>query len=190
MNDVDKNRTVEIKKLHSEFIESFKKTLDCGVRIGDLLKQQKDGLKHGEFGKWISENLPFSIRTAQNYMKLYKERDRLKNATVSHLTEGYKLLSEPKPLEGWEKICHCYANCVNIIKEELKCSWKTAFNKIAKGTGFPLNVLLNWYCHFFGVVSDDLIPEPISKEENEQTVDVIIEIYERRKKWKRNLICD
>ena len=176
MNQIEKSRTAEIKDLHGKFVESFKKTLDCGIRIGDLLKQQKEELKHGEFGKWIEENLSFSIRTAQNYMKLHKERDKLKSATVSHLTESYRLLSEPKPLEDFERTLHCYASCVNTIREELDCSWETAFNKLVEETGFPFNVLLNWHCRFFGIVSDELIPGPITDEERQQIVNVIEQI--------------
>jgi len=108
---------------------------------------------------------------------LHKEQDRLKNATVSHLTEGYRLLSESKPLEGGAKIAYCYADCVNQVKEETSCSWETAFKKMVKETGFSFNVLLNWHYRFFGIVSDDLVPEPITEEEHEQTAKNFERIY-------------
>ena len=119
------------------------------------------------------------IESFKKTLKLHKEQDRLKNATVSHLTEGYRLLSESKPLEGWKKTLHCYASCVNTIREELDCSWETAFNELVDETGFPFNVLLNWHCLFFGIVSDELIPEPITKEEHEQTAKAIQQICEK-----------
>ena len=181
MNKIEKNRTEEIKDLHERFIETFKKTLDYGIRIGELLMQQKSDLKHGQFGSWIEKNLPFTDRTARNYMRLYRKRDALKTETVSDLTSAYRLLTAPKPLEGWKKTIHCYASCVNTTKEELNCSWENAFNELVEETGFPLNVLLNWHYYFFGAVSDELLPKPITDEEHEQTGNAIQQIYEKRK---------
>ena len=176
MNEIEKSRTEEIKDLHGKFVEVYKKTLDYGIRIGELLKQQKSDLKHGQFGPWIEENLPFTIRTAQSYMKLYRERDWLKSETVSHLTDAYRLLTEPKPLDPREKTIHCYANCINEVREETGCSWQTALDAMVKKTGFPRNVLLNWHYLFFGVVSDELIPEPITDEEINQLMDALEQI--------------
>ena len=37
-------------------------------------------------------------------MRVYNERDRLKTETVSDLKSAYRLLTEPRPLEGIDKI--------------------------------------------------------------------------------------
>ena len=83
-------------QLHNQIIADLKRSLDSAIRIGELLTEQKENLNHGEFGPWIKSNLPFTDRTAQNYMRLYRERDRLKTETVSDLKSAYKLLAEPK----------------------------------------------------------------------------------------------
>ena len=85
----------EIARLHTEVLSCVKVGLETAIRIGELLTQQKEKLGHGYFTRWINANLPFTDRTARNYMRLYEGRDRLKTETVSVLTEGYKLLAFP-----------------------------------------------------------------------------------------------
>jgi len=85
----------EIGRLHIEVLSCVKVGLETAIRIGELLTQQKEKLGHGYFTRWINANLPFTDRTARNYMRLYEGRDRLKTETVSVLTEGYKLLAFP-----------------------------------------------------------------------------------------------
>ncbi|MBM9514696.1 DUF3102 domain-containing protein [Desulfogranum marinum] len=41
-------------------------------KTGEILAFVKQQLPHGEFGKWVAENCPFSHRAALNMMKLYK----------------------------------------------------------------------------------------------------------------------
>lgn len=85
----------EIKKLHGEICCAARTSLDKAIRIGELLADAKGNVKHGE---WLSfvKTLPFSERTARNYMRVYEEREGLKSATVADLTEAYRLLEEPK----------------------------------------------------------------------------------------------
>jgi hypothetical protein len=61
------------------------------MRIGELLTEQKESLGHGEFTAWVKENLPFTVRTAQNYMRIWNERETLKSETVL-LLGSYRLL--------------------------------------------------------------------------------------------------
>jgi hypothetical protein len=92
MNQLEKGRIGEIIRLHNGILNSFKKTLADAIKIGELLTDQKGNLKHGEFMAWVNENLPFTDRTARNYMRVYKERDGLKTETVSDLSEAYHRL--------------------------------------------------------------------------------------------------
>ena len=180
-NEIETSDVVkEIWDLHVRFLESLKKSLEYGIRIGELLAGQKAALPHGQFGKWIDENMPFSTRTAQNYMKIFRERERLKNASVSHLTAAYSILTDPKPLTGGQAIAHCYADCVNRVKES-GCSWQDAFNLIVVESGFHLNALLTWHQNFFGVVDDTLLPDPWTEQDTEHVVNNIQRIYEDRK---------
>lgn len=88
----------EIRELHSDIMAALQSSLEKAVRIGELLAQRKAALPHGRFIPWIEAHLPFSDRTARNYMRLFRERDRwLKSESVSDLRLGaaYKLLAGP-----------------------------------------------------------------------------------------------
>jgi hypothetical protein len=95
MNDITtiSNATAEITRLHDEIITSLQTNLDKAMRIGEMLTDIKAALPHGDFGPWIGSHLPFTDRTARNYMRLHRERDRLKTETVSDLGTAYKLLA-------------------------------------------------------------------------------------------------
>jgi hypothetical protein len=90
--ELEITRVQEIGKLHSEIIGHLKTSLEKAIRIGELLSEQKASLKHGQFTTWIEGNLSFTDRTARNYMRLHREKDRLKTETVSDLKSAYKLL--------------------------------------------------------------------------------------------------
>lgn len=83
----------EIRELHSEISDALRQTLPKAIRIGELLTEQKARLEHGAFLPWVKQNLPFTDRTARNYMRMYRERARLKSESVSDLTTAYKLLT-------------------------------------------------------------------------------------------------
>ena len=95
MNNIQKSTIKEIISLHNEISGYLKMSLEKAIRIGELLVEQKESLKHGKFTPWIKDNLPFTDRTARNYMRLYKEKDRLKTERVSDLTTAYGLLEAP-----------------------------------------------------------------------------------------------
>ncbi len=48
-------------------------TLLCGIEIGRRLCEAKDMLQHGEWLPWLSRETEFSDRTAQNYMRAFRE---------------------------------------------------------------------------------------------------------------------
>jgi len=49
-------------------------------------------LAHGEFLPWLKENVPFAVRTAQDYMRLHRYRDKC--ASLAHLQEAYRKIEE------------------------------------------------------------------------------------------------
>jgi hypothetical protein len=93
---VEQDRVSEIITLHNEIVSYLRMSVKKAIRIGELLSEQKACLQHGEFLPWIKANLSFTERTAQNYMRLYTQRDLLKNENVSYLAEGYRLFCAPK----------------------------------------------------------------------------------------------
>ena len=50
--------------------------------------KQKEFVGHGNFVKWIENNLDITRHTVTNYMKLYEYQDKCAN--VSHLQDAYK----------------------------------------------------------------------------------------------------
>lgn len=86
----------EIRKLHGELLEAARTTLDKAIRIGQLLKGVRASLAHGEWLPWCERNLPFTARTASNYVRVFEDRDRLKSETVSDLTDAYAFLAAPE----------------------------------------------------------------------------------------------
>ena len=85
----------EIARLHGEVESAIRTSLEKAMRIGELLVETKANLGHGRFLPWVEANLPFTDRTARSYMRIHRDRDRLKSESVSNLTGAYKLLSTP-----------------------------------------------------------------------------------------------
>lgn len=100
MNELQKANTERIATLHAEIVGALRSSLEKAIEVGELLEEQKATVAHGEWSSWVEEKLPFDIRTAQRYMKTYVNRDSiLKNDSVSHLTDAYRLLEEPKEID-------------------------------------------------------------------------------------------
>lgn len=95
-NEIQKSVIDRICNLHLEIEKNLKISLNSAIEIGWLLTEQKKNLPHGEFTAWIKLNMPFSDRTARNYMQLYTNRDKLKTESVSDLAGAYKLLTHHK----------------------------------------------------------------------------------------------
>lgn len=89
----------EIAALHERIVTAARRSLDDAIRIGELLTQEKIRLPHVQFGDWLKANVPFSERTARFYMQVFRNRDRLKTATVADLGLGYALRQLSTPLK-------------------------------------------------------------------------------------------
>lgn len=89
-------RVKEIVKLHNEVEKLLRTSLEKAIKIGELLTQQKEEVGHGNWGDWLKDNVPFTWASANNYMKVYKQRDQLKLQTICNLTEAYNALNRPE----------------------------------------------------------------------------------------------
>lgn len=101
----EKSLIREVRVLHEEIAGHIKSSLEKAFTIGGLLVLQKGRLQHGQFTSWLKKNVPFSERTARNYMRLFNDRYKLKTANVSDLSEAYRFLKrlkwfEPKEIEN------------------------------------------------------------------------------------------
>ena len=86
MNELIKNSIIEINDLHKEIQGAFLNALEKGIRIGELLIQEKDGLKHGNWMDWIEENLDFKWSQAKKYMQIYKNQKLLNSDSKRYLS--------------------------------------------------------------------------------------------------------
>jgi modification methylase len=83
----------KVIKLHNENLHAFKMSIDRSIQIGEILWKQKESLGHGKWLPWVAKYLPFSSRSATNYLNLYEHREKLKSESVSDLQTAYKLLA-------------------------------------------------------------------------------------------------
>ncbi len=103
MNNLQRQRVTRMKKLHSEIVATVRTTLNIAIELGGLLEEQKAETQHGGWTAWVENNLPFDIRTAQNYMAAFRRRGELKNETVSYLADAYRVRKEPKSVAVADK---------------------------------------------------------------------------------------
>lgn len=57
--------------------QTFRTALMAAVEIGRLLCEVKEQIPHGEFGAWLADNVDYSVSTANNMMRLYRERESM-----------------------------------------------------------------------------------------------------------------
>jgi hypothetical protein len=100
----DKDEIVtEIEKLHHDFLENARNHLMLAKKIGEILERKKSEVKHGEWEIWVEENLSFSIRSVQYYMKIHKHWNTLINTPTKSaglLTEAIELITEKRSLDS------------------------------------------------------------------------------------------
>ena len=85
---VTKDRTQEIKKELAELNTTLKMTVQKAIRVGQLLSEQKEFVGHGNFVKWIENNLDIGRTSAEKYMKLFEYQNKLPES--GNLQDAYK----------------------------------------------------------------------------------------------------
>lgn len=91
-HDVVEANTKLIRQLHDEFLDCLTVGLEKAIQIGGLLFEQKKRIRHGYFTRWAVEYLPLTIRTAQNYMKLYHYREMFRQKEITTISDAYAAL--------------------------------------------------------------------------------------------------
>ena len=95
MSTIAQNTIAEINRLHKLANQAAHEAIDYAKQTGLLLLEVKRQLAHGEFGKWIQDNLEVSSRQAQRYMQVASGKTIAvrelagKNDTVSHLNRVF-----------------------------------------------------------------------------------------------------
>src|SRR5262249_36631285 len=71
-------------------LHSYRSSVGHAIDVGELLKEAKDRVGHGNFEAWLKEHCNLSFRTARRYMKLAENRTEIeaqfKSANVADLT--------------------------------------------------------------------------------------------------------
>ena len=89
MQELFSSPVQEINERHATMNRLTKDALANAIRIGELLTQQRNECKYGEWMPWLKANVQFADRTAEKYMRLYKHKDKFEGC--SNLTEAYQL---------------------------------------------------------------------------------------------------
>ena len=86
-------RTIET--ITSEILELKKQAGKAVLGIGQRLIEAKETLPHGEWLPWLTEQVEFSERTAQYYMRLSREWTNPQSIADLGATKAFKLLALP-----------------------------------------------------------------------------------------------
>ena len=89
--------------------------------MGQELLNAKKLLGKGKFHQWITEKFPFSIRSAQRYMKVAKNlKPPTRHDVVLTDKTWYELSSDNTPDEIVVKVYDCIESGVSVTEEEIK----------------------------------------------------------------------
>lgn len=95
MNNLDELAR-QINQAHARFERGVRTSLSAAVEAGGLLAEAKVWIKHGLWLAWISENLSFSPRTAQKYMRLAAKAPETAHLdTPAGIEEALALIADP-----------------------------------------------------------------------------------------------
>ena len=89
---VEENKR-QIIQLHNEICEYMKVSLEKAMKIGELLFEQKKRIIRGGFIQWEKKNMPFTVRTGQNYMKLFCYKEQLQAQNITSLCDAYAFIN-------------------------------------------------------------------------------------------------
>ena len=78
----------ELNRLNALIEHKLRSTVQDAIRAGEILTNIREKVGHGNFLPWLKANCAFSERSAQNYMRLFRHRD--KTANVADLQNAYK----------------------------------------------------------------------------------------------------
>jgi hypothetical protein len=122
MADIEEHRptplgrlAAEINAEHRAFVGTFRKTVEHGIRAGELLSEAKEQCPHRTWLDWLATHFEGAPRTAQEYMRLYNRRAELRAKTrdSAHLSVSgaLKELAKPErpeaiPPEEWAIVKH------------------------------------------------------------------------------------
>ncbi|MEQ9643225.1 MAG: DUF3102 domain-containing protein [Alphaproteobacteria bacterium] len=67
----------KINEAHGRLIKGVRTTVNVAIEVGVLLNLAKGRIPQGHWEEWIGANCTFSLRSAQGYMRLARERAKI-----------------------------------------------------------------------------------------------------------------
>jgi hypothetical protein len=99
MIEIDVTMVDRINKLHNQAEQAVYDSLSFAMDAGELLADQKAKMPHGLFTEWVQQNLVFSPRTAQAYMRIAQNRAQIEDQRPGSISEALKTLSTSQEKE-------------------------------------------------------------------------------------------
>jgi len=97
-----KTAAEHINRLHQEATNFCKAGLLKAIEAGEELARTRSAIKHGAFGAWVESECEFTLRTAQRYMDLAENKDKLYEdigpgqMSITTLNEGIAKLTQKR----------------------------------------------------------------------------------------------
>jgi hypothetical protein len=120
-----------INREHEKVEAALRTGLEHALAAGNLLLLAKKKLVHGRWLPWLKENVAFSERAAQSYMRIADRWDELtaKSAPGADLTykQALALLAEPAPVPAFddEKITSLIGQIARALNDRAKAYGRT-----------------------------------------------------------------
>jgi len=111
---------------HSFITQRGFEMIKAMITCGEILCTKKYRLGHGRWLPWVKLNLDFHFKTANNYMRLYENRDEILLAEPGSLREALSIIADtdritPGLLSGDEKILiRNIVSPIRVVKARLR----------------------------------------------------------------------
>jgi hypothetical protein len=140
MTEIEKSLGRLAERINAEHLAcetAVNSALTHAMNAGQMLSEAKEGVPHGSWSAWLTENFEGSERTAQAYMRLHRRRDEIRNGAADLSLRGaLQELSEPKRGAVEERPAPSLA--------ELEARAEAALTKFEEGTEEAAEALREW----------------------------------------------
>lgn len=108
----------KIEEMTKDFLKLKDETASNVIKMGEILIKVKESLPHGKFGIWLENEVDFSQRTANQFMKIAREFDA-NSQTFSNLESSKLYLLAELPIDERENFMD-ENDVKNISTREMK----------------------------------------------------------------------
>ena len=178
-NNILSNATTTITKrnlseIAADILSHKQKEGESILAIGQLLIEAKEQIKHGAWGSWLMENVNYSEKSAQSYMKLAKAYSSNPKpvadlgATKAYLLLGLSESEREKFLAESHNVNGIVKNVLDMSKRELENVIQKRKTRIMKSINEfkKINMPINAFNELFHNMSEDKIISEIIEAVN------------------------